>query len=168
MSLVMVVAPYRRARLFAFLDPDADPRGAGFHIIQSLISVGTGGVTGRGLGAGVQKLYYLPEPHSDFIYAVVSEELGLIGATVILICFCLIAWRGLKIASRAPEPFGALLALGLTVMIAVQAFTNISVVLGMLPTKGIPLPFVSAGGSSLLVSMAGMGMLLNVSQHADE
>lgn len=168
MSVVLVLAPYRRTRLLAFLDPGADPRGSGYHIIQSLIAVGTGGVAGRGLGAGTQKLYFLPEPQSDFIYAVVAEELGLIGASAVLICFCLIAWRGLRIARRAPERFGALLALGLTVMIAVQAFTNISVVLGMLPTKGIALPFVSAGGSSLVISMAGMGMLLNVSQHAEQ
>jgi cell division protein FtsW len=113
----------------------------------------------------VQKLYYLPAPHTDFIYAVISEELGLLGATVILACFCVIAWRGLRIAHRAPDAFGALLALGVTTMLAMQAFANISVVLGLLPNKGIPLPFVSAGGSSLLMSLAGVGMLLNVSQH---
>ena len=114
---------------------------------------------------GVQKLFYLPEPHTDFIFSVISEELGLIGATIILLCFCLIAWRGVSVALRAPDMFGAFLALGLTTMIVVQAFINISVVLGLMPTKGIPLPFVSSGGSSLLINLVGMGILLNVSQH---
>src|SRR5262249_33512607 len=164
--LVLVAAPYRRRRLLAFWDPWADPLGDGFQIIQSLVAVGTGGVFGRGLMAGVQKLFYLPEPHTDFIYAVISEELGLIGATAVLLCFAVITWRGLRISARAPDAFGSFLALGLTTMIAVQAFINISVVLGMMPTKGIPLPFVSAGGSSLLINLVGMGILLNVSQHA--
>ena len=123
-------------------------------------------MTGNGLGYSVQKLGFLPYPHTDFIYAVVSEELGLVGATVLLLCFCLITWRGLRTASRAPDAFGSLLALGLTAMIAVQAFVNMSVVLGLLPTKGLTLPFVSAGGSSLIISLAGMGVLLNISQRA--
>jgi len=164
--IVLMSADYRRRRLFAFLDPWSDPLGDGFQIIQSLIAVGTGGVFGRGLMAGVQKLFYLPEPHTDFIYAVIGEELGLVGATAVLICFCVITWRGLRTAVRAPDRFGALLAIGLTTMVAFQAFVNISVVLGLMPTKGIPLPFVSAGGSSLLISLVGMGILLNVSQHA--
>jgi len=163
---IMLGAEYRRRRLFAFLNPWEDRLGDGFQLIQSLIAVGTGGVTGKGLMQGVQKLFYLPEPHSDFIYAVISEELGLIGATVVLACFCVITWRGLRIASRAPDTFGAFLALGLTTMIAMQALVNISVVLGLMPTKGIPLPFVSAGGSSLLINLLGMGVLLNVSRHA--
>ena len=163
--IVLVSAPYRRRRLMAFWDPWADPLGDGFQIIQSLIAVGTGGVFGRGLMAGVQKLFYLPEPHTDFIYAVISEELGLIGATAILVCFGVIAWRGLRIAVRAEDTFGAFVALGLTTMITVQAFVNMSVVLGLLPTKGIPLPLVSAGGSSLLINLLGMGVLLNISQH---
>jgi cell division protein FtsW len=157
---------YRRRRIFAFLDPWADPLGDGFQIIQSLIAVGTGGLSGRGLMNGVQKLFYLPEPHTDFIYAVISEELGLVGATLVLACFCVIAWRGLHAALGAPDAFGAFLAIGLTTMVTVQAFVNMSVVLGLLPTKGIPLPFVSAGGSSLLMNLLGMGILLNVSQHA--
>ena len=164
--LVMFGAAYRRARLTAFMDPWADPQGTGFQLIQSLIAVGTGGITGRGLMQGVQKMFFLPEPHSDFIYAVISEELGLIGATAVLICFCVITWRGLRVASNAPDTFGAFLALGLTTMISVQALVNISVVLGLLPTKGIPLPFVSAGGSSLIINLLGMGVLLNVSRHA--
>ena len=166
--IVMLVmgSAYRRRRILAFLNPWEDPLGDGFQIIQSFIAVGTGGVAGRGLMNGVQKLFYLPEPHTDFIYAVISEELGLIGATLVLACFCVIAWRGLRIALRAPDSFGALLAIGLTTMVVVQAFVNMSVVLGLLPTKGIPLPLVSAGGSSLIINLLGIGVLLNVSQHA--
>ena len=163
--LVLVSAPYRRRRLLAFWDPWADPLGDGFQIIQSLIAVGTGGVFGRGLMEGVQKLFYLPEPHTDFIFAVIGEELGLIGATGVLACFCLIAWRGLRISLRAQDSFGSFVALGITSMIVVQAFVNMSVVLGLMPTKGISLPLVSAGGSSLLVSLLGTGVLLNISQH---
>jgi len=163
--LVLVAAPYRRRRLLAFWDPWADPLGDGFQIIQSLVAVGTGGVFGRGLMGGVQKLFYLPEPHTDFIYAVIGEELGLVGATAILLCFCVIAWRGLRISARAEDTFGSFVALGLTTMIAAQAFVNISVVLGLMPTKGIPLPLVSFGGSSLLINLLGMGVLLNISQH---
>src|SRR5436190_10341055 len=165
--LVMGTA-YRRQRVLTFLDPWRDPLGAGFQIIQSLIAVGTGGVWGRGLMNGVQKLFYLPEPHTDFIYSVIAEELGLVGATAVIVCFVIITWRGMRAALRAPDSFGAFLAVGLTTMIAVQALVNISVVLGLMPTKGIPLPFVSAGGSSLLVNLIGMGILLNVSQHAHE
>ena len=164
--VILMSADYRRRRLTAFLDPWSDPLGDGFQIIQSLIAVGTGGVFGRGLMAGVQKLFYLPEPHTDFIFAVIGEELGLLGTTVILICFCVIAWRGLRTSMRAPDGFGAFLALGITLMIAVQAFVNMSVVLGLLPTKGITLPLVSGGGSSLLINLLGIGVLLNISQHA--
>jgi cell division protein FtsW len=164
--LILMGASYRRRRLLAFLNPWDDPLGDGFQIIQSLIAVGTGGVWGKGLMNGVQKLFYLPEPHTDFIYSVISEELGLVGATAVLACFAVITWRGMRAATRAPDSFGAFLAIGLTTMIAVQALVNISVVLGLMPTKGIPLPFVSAGGSSLLINLIGMGILLNVSQHA--
>ncbi|HEY1909580.1 MAG TPA: putative lipid II flippase FtsW [Vicinamibacterales bacterium] len=163
--IVVMGSAYRRRRTLAFLNPWDDPLGDGFQIIQSLIAVGTGGVTGKGIMNGVQKLFYLPEPHTDFIYSVISEELGLIGATAVLACFCVVTWRGLRVSMRAPDQFGSFLALGLTMMVAVQAFINISVVLGLLPTKGIPLPFVSAGGSSLLINLIGMGILLNVSQH---
>ncbi|MCL4847065.1 MAG: putative lipid II flippase FtsW [Acidobacteria bacterium] len=165
-AALVLSAPYRMRRLMTFLNPWDDPLGAGFQPIQSLIAVGTGGVTGRGMMAGVQKLFYLPEPHTDFIYAVIAEELGLVGATLILAGFGVIAWRGLRASLDAPDRFGAFVAIGLTTMIAMQALVNISVVLSLLPTKGIPLPFVSAGGSSLLVSLIGMGILLNVSQHA--
>ncbi len=163
---VLVSAEYRWKRLTSFMCPECDPTGAGFQLLQSLIAVGTGGVSGKGLMAGVQKLFYLPEPHTDFIYAVIAEELGLIGATLTLAAFLVITWRGLQVAGRAPDRFGAFLALGLTGMIGVQAFINLSMVLGLMPTKGIPLPFVSAGGSSLLINLVGMGILLNVSQHA--
>ena len=164
--VILMSADYRRRRMLIFLDPWSDPLGDGFQIIQSLIAVGTGGLFGRGLMAGVQKLFYLPEPHTDFIYAVIGEELGLVGATVILICFCIIAWRGLRASMLAPDSFGAFLALGLTLMVVVQAFVNMSVVLGLMPTKGIPLPLVSHGGSSLLVNLLALGVLLNISQHA--
>jgi cell division protein FtsW len=164
--ILVMGSTYRRRRTLAFLNPWDDPLGDGFQIIQSLIAIGTGGVWGKGLMNGVQKLFYLPEPHTDFIFSVIAEELGLLGATVVVICFCVVTWRGLRIALRAPDSFGAYLALGLTTMVAVQAFVNISVVLGLMPTKGIPLPFISNGGSSLLINLLGMGILLNVSQHA--
>ena len=163
--VVLVQEEYRWRRVTAFLDPWSDPRDTGYQVIQSMISVGAGGIFGRGLMDGLQKLFYLPEPHTDFIYAVIGEELGLIGATAILICFGIIAWRGLSIAARAEDRFGALVALGLSTMVAVQAVVSMSVVLGLLPTKGIPLPLVSNGGSSLLVSLLGVGILLNISQH---
>lgn len=164
--VLVMSAEYRRRRVFAFLDPWADPLGDGFQVIQSLIAVGTGGLFGRGLMEGVQKLFYLPEPHTDFIYAVIGEELGLLGATFVLACFAVIAWRGLRAAARAPDAFGGLLAVGLTAMIVVQALVNMAVVLGLLPTKGLPLPLVSAGGSSLLINLLGLGVLLNIAQHA--
>jgi cell division protein FtsW len=164
--LVLISAPYRVRRLTAFLCPECDPLGDGFHLLQSLIAVGSGGWLGRGLMGGVQKLFYLPEPHTDFIYAVIAEELGLLGATLVVVCFCVIAWRGLRAAVTAPDRFGSFLALGITAMVVAQAFLNISVVLGLAPTKGIPLPLVSSGGSSLLVNLASIGVLLNISQHA--
>jgi cell division protein FtsW len=165
-AALIVISPYRLKRILSFLSPEDDPRGAGFQLLQSLIAVGSGGWSGRGLMAGVQKLFYLPEPHTDFIYAVIAEELGLIGATLTLAAFVLITWRGLRVAGQAPDRFGAFLAIGLTGMIAIQSFINLSVALGLVPTKGIPLPFVSSGGSSLLINLVGMGILLNVSQHA--
>lgn len=156
---------YRRDRLLAFVDPFADPLGRGFQIIQSVIAVGTGGVVGSGFMRSRQKLFYLPEPHTDFIFAVIGEELGLVGALAVVSAFTIVLWRGLVIARRAPDLFGTLLASGLTVLVAGQAFINIGVTLGLLPTTGIPLPFVSAGGSSLVVSLAAVGMLLAISQH---
>jgi len=161
----LMIERYRLVRVFTFLDPWANRHDDGFQIIQSFIAVGTGGVFGKGLNESVQKMLFLPEPHTDFIYAVIGEELGLIGTTITLLCFCVIAWRGLRIAAKAEDQFGALTAIGITTMIAAQAFINMSVVLGLLPTKGIPLPLLSSGGSSLLVSLIGVGVLLNISQH---
>ncbi|HXM22177.1 MAG TPA: putative lipid II flippase FtsW [Terriglobales bacterium] len=158
---------YRRDRILAFLDPYSDPQGRGFHIIQSLIAVSTGGITGVGLMEGKQKLFYLPEPHTDFIFAVTAEELGLVGALVIVLLFAIVLWRGIRTALRTQDMFGRFLAVGITSMIVVQAFINISVVLGLMPTKGIPLPLVSYGGSSLLVTLACVGVLLNISKQAE-
>jgi cell division protein FtsW len=158
---------YRRARILAFLDPYSDPQGRGFHIIQSLIAVSTGGITGVGLMEGKQKLFYLPEPHTDFIFAVTAEELGLVGALVIVLLFAIFLWRGVRTALRTQDMFGRFLAVGITSMIVVQAFINISVVLGLMPTKGIPLPLVSYGGSSLLVTLGCIGVLLNISKQAE-
>src|ERR1700704_1611948 len=158
---------YREDRILAFLNPYADPKGFGFHIIQSLIAVSTGGVTGLGLMEGKQKLFYLPEPHTDFIFAVTAEELGLMGALVIVVLFAIFLWRGIRTALRTQDMFGRFLAVGITSMIVVQAFINISVVLGLMPTKGIPLPLVSYGGSSLLVTLASIGVLLNISKQAE-
>jgi len=158
---------YRRDRILAFLDPYSDPQGRGFHIIQSLIAVSTGGITGVGLMEGKQKLFYLPEPHTDFIFAVTAEELGLVGALIIVLMFAIFLWRGMRTALRTQDMFGRFLAVGITSMIVVQAFINISVVLGLMPTKGIPLPLVSYGGSSLLVTLACVGVLLNISKQAE-
>jgi cell division protein FtsW len=165
LALFMISASYRLDRILAFLNPELDPTGVGYQARQSLISIGAGGIFGRGLTAGIQKNGFLPEPHTDFIFAVIGGELGLIGATGFLICFCVIAWRGLRIALRAPDAFGGFVALGLTTMICAQALINMSVALSLVPTKGIPLPLVSSGGSSLIVSLLGIGILLNISQH---
>lgn len=155
---------WRWERMIAFVNPESDPQGKSYHIIQSLIAVGSGGVNGAGLGQGKQKLLYLPEAQSDFIFAVIAEELGLVGTVTVVFIFAFLLWRGLRACHRAPDRFGYLLALGLTTLIISQAFFNISVVLSLVPTKGIPLPLVSAGGSSLVVTMAAVGILLNVSE----
>ncbi len=166
--VLIVLVPWRWERIISFWDPYADPFGAGFQLIQSWVAMGTGGVAGVGFMEGQQKLFYLPEPHTDFIYAVVGEEWGLIGTVLVLVLFGLFLWRGLRGAVRAPDAFGFYLALGITMMIGVQAFVNMSVVLGMLPTKGIPLPFISYGGSSFLIMLAAVGILMNVSQQGIE
>ena len=158
---------WRAARMKVFLNPEADPRGAGFHILQSLIAVGTGGIRGLGLMEGRQKLFYLPEPHTDFIFANISEELGLIGALCVVAAFCILGYRGLRTAFMSTDPFARFLAFGLTTAILVQAFFNMSVVLALLPTKGIPLPFISSGGTSVFVTLACMGVLLNVTREID-
>src|SRR5581483_445762 len=159
---------YRQARLMAFLNPDSDPQGAGFQLVQSLIAVGSGGFTGVGLMESKQKLFYLPEAHTDFIYAVICEELGFLGALCILALFAVYGWRGMRAAFAAPDGFGRLLALGITAMVLSQALINFAVVLGMVPTKGIPLPFISYGGSSLLVLLLATGVLLNIVLQAAE
>lgn len=166
--LLIAHVAYRNARLISFLHPDSDPQGAGFQLMQSLIAVGSGGFTGVGLMESKQKLFYLPEAHTDFIYAVICEELGYIGAMLVIGLFLAYAWRGLRAAFAAPDGFGRLLALGITALVLSQALINFAVVLGMVPTKGIPLPFVSYGGSSLLVMLLATGVLLNISQQATE
>jgi cell division protein FtsW len=164
-TILALSADYRRARLLAFLHPEADPLGAGFQTLQSLIAVGAGGLSGTGLGGSRQKLFFLPYPHTDFIFAIVGEELGFLGAASLVAAFAILAWRGLRAARRAPDAFAAFLAAGATAMLVVQAAINISVVLALMPTKGIPLPFVSYGGSSILASWIAAGLILNVSQH---
>jgi cell division protein FtsW len=158
---------WRRDRILAFLNPYADRQKTGFHIIQSLIAVGTGGITGTGLMEGKQKLFYLPEPHTDFIFAVTAEELGLLGAMFVVTLFAIFLWRGMRVSWRTEDIFGRYLAVGITSMVVLQAFINISVVLGMMPTKGIPLPLVSYGGSSLFVTLACVGVLLNITKQAE-
>jgi cell division protein FtsW len=156
--------PWRRARMLAFVNPEADPRGTGFHILQSLIAVGTGGIGGLGLMEGRQKLFYLPEPHTDFIFASICEELGIIGALLVITMFVIFGYRGLRAAFLSTDPFARFLAFGLTTAVLIQAFFNISVVIALLPTKGITLPFISFGGTSLIVTLACMGILLNVTR----
>jgi len=158
---------YRRDRILAFLNPYADPQKTGFHIIQSMIAVSTGGIMGLGLMEGKQKLFYLPEPHTDFIYAVTAEEFGLLGGVFVAALFAMFLWRGLRTAVRTDDVFGRYVAIGITSMVVLQACINISVVLGMMPTKGIPLPLISYGGSSLFITLACIGVLLNITQQVD-
>ncbi|HEV8586353.1 MAG TPA: putative lipid II flippase FtsW [Methylomirabilota bacterium] len=166
-TLAVWMAPYRMRRITAFVDPWSDPRGSGFQIIQSWLALGNGGLVGQGIGGSKQKLFYLPEAHTDFIFAVLGEELGFVGAVLVVALFAVLVWRGLRVGLRAPDAFGAYLALGITVLLATQTLVNLGVVTGLLPTKGLPLPFISFGGSALLMTMLATGMLLNVSQHAD-
>ncbi len=165
LAAVTVLEPYRVRRLMAFLDPWRDPRGSGFHIIQSLLALGSGGLLGVGLGASRQKYFYLPERHTDFIFAILGEELGLLGTAAVIGLFAFIAYRGLRIARSAPDRYGAMLAAGITTSIVGQAAANIGVTAGMLPVTGVPLPFISFGGSSLLMTCLGVGILLNISQY---
>lgn len=166
-AAAVLLERYRTDRFKIFWDPWIDPQGKGFQIIQSMIAVGTGGWIGQGLMGSKQKLYYLPAPHTDFIYAVISEEFGLMGAALVLVAFSIILWRGARAALLAPDPFGVYLAAGLTAMLVCQALINMSVVLKMVPTKGMPLPLISYGGSSLVCAMWACGMLLSVSQRAE-
>jgi len=165
--LMIFRVKWRYERILAFLNPYADPQGRGFHIIQSLIAAGTGGITGLGLMEGKQKLFYLPEPHTDFIFSVIAEELGLIGAMAVVALFAVFLYRGVRTALAARDNFARLLATGITAMVVVQALFNISVVLGLMPTKGIPLPFISYGGTSLFVTLASVGVLLNITQSTE-
>jgi cell division protein FtsW len=162
---LVISVPYRRARLFAFMQPEEDPLGKGFQVLQSLIAVGSGGTFGLGLGQSVQKLHFLPLANSDFIFSILSEELGLVGGSLLLLLFGIFAWRGYLAGERAPDHFGRLLACGITSAIVLQALVNVSVTLNLLPTTGTPLPFISYGGSSLVTTLVGCGILLNVSQH---
>ena len=175
LGLALIQEPYRLERLRAFIDPELDPLGANFQLRQSLIAIGTGGLLGRshdgilgtGLGCSLQKLFYLPEAHTDFVFSVLSEELGFIGGLAILALYVVVLVRGLRIAARAPDAFGTLIATGATALISFQALVNVAVVAGLVPTKGIPLPFLSAGGSSLLASSLAAGLLLGVSRHVE-
>jgi cell division protein FtsW len=160
-------ASYRIERIVAFLDPWGQRTGSGYQLIQGMIAVGSGGITGKGFMKGDQKLSYLPYPFSDFIFGVVGEEFGFIGSVLVVLLFLGFLWRGLRTAYRAPDLFGRLLATGLTLIVVTQAFINISVVLGQLPTKGIPLPLFSAGGTSLVLCLLCVGLTLSISQHAD-
>ena len=160
--LAIWVEPYRRARIFSFLDPWSDAEGSGFQIVQALIGIGSGGITGSGLGEGVQKVLYLPEAHTDMIFAVVGEELGLVGSAFVICAFAAFAIAGFRIALRCQDPFGKLLAAGLTALVCGQAALNLAAVLGIAPLTGIPLPFVSYGGSSLVVLLGAVGILLNI------
>ena len=157
-------AEYRTRRIIAFLDPWQDPSNAGFQAIQSFYAFGRGGYWGTGLGASHQKLFYLPEAHTDFIFSVIGEELGLLGTTAIILLFSILIWRGFVTACRAKDPFGTHLATGLTLLIGFQAFINLGVTVGLLPTKGLTLPFISMGGSSMLITMLSVGVLLNISE----
>jgi cell division protein FtsW len=163
---LIIAAPYRLKRITAFLDPWSDPLGAGYQAIQSLYAIGPGGLVGLGLGASRQKYSYLPEPQTDFIFSIISEELGFIGAGLVLVLFTILVWRGMRTAITAPDTFGSLLAAGITGMIAVQVIINIGVVIGMMPVTGITLPLISYGGSSLTLMLVSLGILLNISRYS--
>lgn len=166
LAVLILAAPYRLRRITAFLHPDDDPLGAGFQVRQSILAVASGGLQGTSLGESRQKLFFLPEPHTDFIFSVVCEELGLIGALIVIAVFGVLLWRGVKAAMGAPDRGGFYLAMGITLWLVLQAMLNMGVALGCLPTKGVPLPFLSYGGSSLVVNLFALGLLLNVSQHS--
>ncbi|MCL1874521.1 MAG: putative lipid II flippase FtsW [Clostridiales bacterium] len=163
----IIMEPYRFKRITAFLDPWSDPLGSGFQTIQSLLAIGSGGLTGVGLGNASSKWFYLPEMHTDFIFSVLAEELGLLGGLLVIILFVLLIWRGLLIAVKMPDVFGSFLALGITTMIGLQAFINLGVATGLLPVTGVTLPFISYGGTSLIISMTAVGVLWNLSRFAE-
>jgi cell division protein FtsW len=159
----MTTADYRMRRLMSFWDPWKYPLDEGYQVVNSLMAFGNGGIWGRGMGKGVQKLFYLPEPHTDFIFSVIGEELGLVGVLLILILYLWIFCRGLMISLRVQDTFGSLLAAGITISLGLQVLVNMGVTLGLLPTKGLTLPFLSYGGTSLIFSMASVGILMNIS-----
>jgi cell division protein FtsW len=167
LAAMLLMVAWRRQRMLVFLNPESDPQGAGFHINQSLIAVGTGGLTGRGYMEGMQKLFYLPEASTDFIFANIAEELGFIGAILIVLLFVVLGVRGLRAAFRSQDSFARLVAFGITTTILLQAFFNISVVLSLVPTKGIPLPLISSGGTSVFVTLASIGILLNITKQVE-
>jgi cell division protein FtsW len=164
-ALVIWLEPYRRARLLSFLDPWSDPQGAGFQTVQAMIALGSGGIFGVGLGESVQKIYYLPEASTDMIFAIIGEEFGLIGSTLVIAAFVAFGYAGFNVALRCKDPFGKRLAAGLTALVCGQAAVNLCAVMGIAPLTGIPLPFVSYGGSSLIVALASVGILLNIAQN---
>ncbi|HEU4401030.1 MAG TPA: putative lipid II flippase FtsW [Candidatus Polarisedimenticolia bacterium] len=166
LGVMILQAPYRVRRIMAFMNPDNDPLGAGFQVRQSILAVATGGLHGTSLGESRQKLFFLPEPHTDFIFSVIGEEWGLIGTLAVLVVFGLLLWRGVRAAVGAPDRGGYYLAMGITSWLVLQAMLNVAVTLGMMPAKGIPLPFLSYGGSSLVVNLCALGVLLNISQHS--
>ena len=161
-TLAIAIEPYRRERLFSFLDPWSDPQNSGFQTIQALIGLGSGGILGDGLGESVQKIFYLPEAHTDMIFAIVGEELGLVGAAAVIVAYAVFAWAGLRVALACKDPFGKRLAAALVILVCGQAAINLAAVLALAPLTGIPLPFVSYGGSNLVVQLASVGILLNI------
>ncbi|WP_100404564.1 stage V sporulation protein E [Bacillus solitudinis] len=163
---LIISAPYRVKRITSFLDPWSDPLGSGFQIIQSLYAIGPGGLMGMGLGESRQKYFYLPEPQTDFIFAILAEELGFIGGCIVIILFSILLWRGIRVALGAPDLFGSLLAVGIIAMVAIQVMINVGVVTGLMPVTGITLPFLSYGGSSLTLMLVAIGVLLNISRHS--
>lgn len=163
-SLAILLAPYRMARLMNFMDPWKDPAGNGYQLIQSLYALGSGGITGLGLGQSRQKTMYMPEPHNDFIFSIIGEELGYIGCLVIMLLFVFLVWRGIKVAMEAKDSYGLLIAVGITAILGIQCLINIAVVTGSMPVTGVPLPFMSYGGSSLVINLAAVGILLNISR----
>jgi cell division protein FtsW len=166
LGLLIYQEPYRLRRIVAFLNPHADPLDAGFQLRQSLVAVASGGINGTSLGESRQKMFFLPEPHTDFIFSVIGEELGLIGTAAVIVAFGVLFWRGMAAAAGAPTRGGYYLAMGITLCLVGQAMLNIGVALGVVPTKGVPLPFISYGGSSLVVSLLALAVLLNISQHS--
>ena len=155
--------PYQQNRIKTMFNVEADPQGAGYQVIQSQVAIGSGGLWGTGLGNGKQKLFYLPEPHTDFIFSIIGEELGFIGVLLLIILFIFLAYCGIRICLKAPDLFGTYLALGITSLIVLHAVINLGVVMGLLPTKGSTLPFISYGGTSLVINFIGVGILLNIS-----